>query len=88
MDYRRIYLLALLGIGLIFSLPSVPMLLTNPSLPVVLLAVGGVGMVLSSAYSLALVDEPAGPTEPDWRFFGVVGGFILSAIGVGISVLS
>jgi len=88
MNYRRIYFLALLGIGLMFTIPSVPTLLTAPSLPVVLLAVGGVGMVLSSAYSLAVIDEPAGPTESDWRFFSAVAGFVLSVIGLSILMLS
>jgi hypothetical protein len=88
MNYQRLYLLSIMGIGLIFAAPSVPALLTDPSLPVVLLAIGGVGTVLSSAYGLVFVDNPAGPTDPDWRFFGAVGGFVLSAAGVAISVLA
>lgn len=82
MNYQRIYHLSLLGIGLVFAGVSVPDLLGTPSLPVILLSIGGVGMILSSAYSLLFIDDPAGPTEPDWRLFSVVGGFILSLAGV------
>ena len=88
MNYQRLYLLSITSIGLISAAPSVPALLTDPSLPVILLAIGGVGTVLSSAYSLVFVDNPAEPTDPDWRFFGAVGGFVLSAAGVAISALA
>ena len=88
MNYQQVYLLSILGIGLVFAAPSVPALLGSPSLPVILFAVAGVGMVLSSAYALVFEDDPAGPTGPDWRFFGVVGGFIFSLTGMAISILS
>lgn len=87
MNYQRIYHLSLLGIGLIFAIPSIPRLLGNPSLPVILLSIGGAGIVLSSAYILIFSDDSAGPTSPNWRFLGVVGGFALSLAGVVVSIL-
>lgn len=87
MNYQRIYYLSLLGLGLIFAIPSIPKLLGSPSLPVILRSIGGAGMALSSAYILVFSDEPAGPTSPNWRFFGVVGGFALCLAGIVISIL-
>lgn len=87
MNYQRIYLLSALGIGIIFTATSVPELLETPSLTIILLSIGGVGMVLSSVYSLVFVDDPTGPTSPNWLFFSAVGGFILALVGIAISIL-
>lgn len=87
MNYQRIYLLSLLGVGLIFVVVSVSALRGGSSLLMVLFAVAGIGMVLSSAYDLTFADNPAGPTSPNWQFFSAVGGFILSLTGLTISLL-
>ena len=87
MNYQRIYLLALLGIGLIFAVSSVPELVREPSIVLIMLAVSGVGIVVTSAYSLALKDNPAVPTRPNWRFFIVVGGFVIALVGIAISLV-
>ena len=87
MNYQRIYYLSVLGLGLIFTIPSIPKLLGSPSLPVILRSIGGAGMALSSAYILVFSDESTGPTSPNWRFFGVVGGFALCLAGIAISIL-
>ena len=65
MKNRRAHLLSILGIGFVFAGISVPALFGRPSLPQILFAVAGVGMVLSSVYELLFTDEPAGPASPN-----------------------
>ena len=87
MNYQRVYLLAMLGIGLVLALPSVPKLLATPSLSTVFVVVGGVGLGIASTYALTLEENPVGPTGPDWQFFAAIGGFVLAVVGTLIPIL-
>lgn len=88
MNYQKIYLLSLVGIGLVFSIQSLPTLATEPSLPVILTSIGGVGMMIAGGYDLFLSDDSSAPTEPNGQFLLVVLGFVLSTAGVVITLVA
>lgn len=86
MNYRAIYLLSIMGIGLLFAVRTVPQVLTGPSIPTVVLAISGIGMVVTAGYELTISEDPHGPTQLNIQFVLVVGGFLLAAGGALLSL--
>jgi len=77
-----------MALGLIFCALSIPPLLIEISLPLVLMAVGGVGMLITAGYDLLFSDDPSGPTQPNAQFFVVVLRLLLSVAGFAVTILS
>lgn len=88
MNYQNIYLLSIIGTGLVFSILSLPILVSDPSLSSIFGAIGGVGMVIAGGYDLFLADTPSAPTEPNGLVIFAVLGFVLSVAGVTITAVT
>lgn len=80
MDRALLYHASIVACGFVLAAVSVPSLLAGePSVSGVLMAVGGVGMVLAAGYEQLTADDPAVPETP---------GLVLVAVLAAVALLA